>query len=201
MSNQSTPAQASTGRASTSDGQSPGTAVLIFDWDDRPTLDHAASHPSRSSGEHTGICEDMTSLLKKYCRTNYVLLSIIYETVKTFEAIRTTFTMLRAFSCIRRYHHPIIIQQCRAMTTVAISNQFFQVETSVQDAIAKGKPVVALESTIVAHGMPYPENLELAQEVERILRTKVGDTVPLKVKVLNDVSSCRRLTFDGCNVI
>jgi hypothetical protein len=109
--------------------------------------------------------------------------------------------MLRAFSCIRRYHHPIIIQQCRAMTTVGISNKFFEVETSVQDAIAKGKPVVALESTIVAHGMPYPENLELAQEVERILRTKVGDTVPLKVKVLDDVSSCRRLTFDGCNVI
>lgn len=47
-----------------------------------------------------------------------------------------------------------------------------RVESSVQKALDERRPVVALESTIVAHGMPFPENLELAREVENILRSK-----------------------------
>lgn len=39
----------------------------------------------------------------------------------------------------------------------------------VKAALKKGKPVVALESTIIAHGMPYPQNFEMAQHVERII--------------------------------
>ena len=35
----------------------------------------------------------------------------------------------------------------------------------LNSAIASGKPVVALESTIIAHGMPFPQNLEMAREV------------------------------------
>lgn len=49
----------------------------------------------------------------------------------------------------------------------------FEVEPSVQRALSNGDPVVALESTIVAHGMPFPQNLQVAQEVESILREKV----------------------------
>lgn len=41
---------------------------------------------------------------------------------------------------------------------------------AVKSAIAKGRPVVALESTIIAHGMPYPQNFEMAQKVEDIIR-------------------------------
>ena len=47
-----------------------------------------------------------------------------------------------------------------------------QVHPVVAQALERGRPVVALESTIVAHGMPYPENLELALEVEDILRSR-----------------------------
>ena len=36
----------------------------------------------------------------------------------------------------------------------------------VESALAAGRPVVALESTIIAHGFPYPANLEMAREVE-----------------------------------
>ena len=39
----------------------------------------------------------------------------------------------------------------------------------VKAALAKGKPVVALESTIIAHGMPYPQNYEMAKKVETII--------------------------------
>jgi pseudouridine-5'-phosphate glycosidase len=40
----------------------------------------------------------------------------------------------------------------------------------VQEAIATGRPVVALESTIISHGMPYPQNLETALRVEQVVR-------------------------------
>jgi pseudouridylate synthase len=41
---------------------------------------------------------------------------------------------------------------------------------AVKSALAKGKPVVALESTIIAHGMPFPQNFEMAKRVEAIIR-------------------------------
>jgi pseudouridine-5'-phosphate glycosidase len=40
----------------------------------------------------------------------------------------------------------------------------------VADALRRGLPVVALESTIISHGMPYPDNLTMAREVEAIVR-------------------------------
>ena len=38
------------------------------------------------------------------------------------------------------------------------------------EALAHNKPVVALESTIISHGMPYPKNVETALMVEKIIR-------------------------------
>ena len=43
---------------------------------------------------------------------------------------------------------------------------YLYVAPEIQEAIDNGKPVVALESTILSHGMPYPENLEFAHKVE-----------------------------------
>lgn len=45
-----------------------------------------------------------------------------------------------------------------------------QINPEVAEAIVRRKPVVALESTIITHGMPYPENLRVAKDVERIVR-------------------------------
>ncbi|MBS4063827.1 MAG: pseudouridine-5'-phosphate glycosidase, partial [Chitinophagaceae bacterium] len=41
-------------------------------------------------------------------------------------------------------------------------NGFLEIHPEVQEALNKGKAVVALESTIIAHGMPYPQNVETA---------------------------------------
>lgn len=46
-------------------------------------------------------------------------------------------------------------------------NKYLDVKPEVAQAIAEGKPVVALESTIISHGMPYPQNVETALEVEK----------------------------------
>lgn len=53
----------------------------------------------------------------------------------------------------------------------------------VAEALAAGRPVVALESTIVAHGMPYPENLATAQTVEDLIRA--AGAVPATIAVMD----------------
>lgn len=55
----------------------------------------------------------------------------------------------------------------------------------VRNALAAGKPVVALESTIISHGMPYPQNVEMATTVEQIIRE--GGAVPATIAILNGV--------------
>ena len=47
---------------------------------------------------------------------------------------------------------------------------FFDLSEEVRDALARGAPIVALESTIISHGMPYPQNVETARAVEQIVR-------------------------------
>jgi pseudouridine-5'-phosphate glycosidase len=58
----------------------------------------------------------------------------------------------------------------------------FDIATEVRDAIAERRPVVALESTIIAHGMPHPQNLETAQALEQIIRDH--DAVPATIAVI-----------------
>lgn len=48
--------------------------------------------------------------------------------------------------------------------------KYLLVTDEVKNAIKEGKPVVALESTILSHGMPYPENVEFASKVEQVIR-------------------------------
>lgn len=55
----------------------------------------------------------------------------------------------------------------------------------VSTALADKRPVVALESTIISHGMPYPKNVQTAREVEQIIRD--GGAVPATVAVLHGV--------------
>ena len=49
-------------------------------------------------------------------------------------------------------------------------NPYIQLSPEVEAALQAGKPVVALESTIISHGMPYPQNVETALECQRICR-------------------------------
>ncbi|KAF4787555.1 pseudouridine-metabolizing bifunctional protein C1861.05-like protein [Turdus rufiventris] len=59
---------------------------------------------------------------------------------------------------------------------------YVRIHPSVQEALVEGRPVVALESTIITHGMGYPLNLSMAREVEEIVRT--NGAVPATVGIL-----------------
>lgn len=60
-----------------------------------------------------------------------------------------------------------------------------RLNAEVADALAAGRPVVALESTIISHGMPYPRNVAMAVEVEQIIRD--GGATPATIAVLDGV--------------
>lgn len=61
-------------------------------------------------------------------------------------------------------------------------NPHLDVSPEVAEALAGGRPVVALESTIISHGMPYPQNVETALKVEAIIRE--NGAVPATVAVI-----------------
>ena len=60
-----------------------------------------------------------------------------------------------------------------------------KISKEVQEALNEGRPVVALESTIISHGMPYPKNVETALEVERIIRE--NGAVPATIGIIGGV--------------
>ena len=62
------------------------------------------------------------------------------------------------------------------------SNRYLDIAPEVKSALDAGRPVVALESTIISHGMPYPQNRDTALEVERIIRD-LG-AVPATIAIL-----------------
>ena len=61
----------------------------------------------------------------------------------------------------------------------------FALSPEVSEALATGKPVVALESTIISHGLPRPRNLEAAKEFEEILRS--CGVVPATIAILDGI--------------
>lgn len=67
----------------------------------------------------------------------------------------------------------------RAVSAPALSDE-------VADALARSAPVVALESTIIAHGLPRPRNLQVARELEQIVRD--AGAVPATIAVLDGVA-------------
>ncbi len=61
-------------------------------------------------------------------------------------------------------------------------NQYLDIAPEVAEAVAAGKPVVALESTIISHGMPYPQNVETALAVEEIIRK--NGAIPATIAII-----------------
>lgn len=60
--------------------------------------------------------------------------------------------------------------------------KYLDITPEVQEALDSGKPVVALESTIISHGMPYPQNVETARRVEEIVRE--NGAVPATIAII-----------------
>ena len=67
--------------------------------------------------------------------------------------------------------------------------KYLTVSEEVKNAIKENKPVVALESTIISHGMPYPKNVETALEVEKVVRE--NGAIPATIAIINgEIKKC-----------
>ena len=62
-------------------------------------------------------------------------------------------------------------------------NSFIDILPEIKKAILNNKPVVALESTIISHGMPYPKNVETAKIVEKTVRE--NGAIPATIAIIN----------------
>jgi len=62
-------------------------------------------------------------------------------------------------------------------------NKFVEYSAEVLEALQNKQPIVALESTVITHGMPYPHNLETAKELEQIARAQ--QVIPATVAIMN----------------
>ncbi len=71
------------------------------------------------------------------------------------------------------------------LSTTTPVHPLLQLSEEVAGALAAGRPVVALESTIISHGMPYPDNVAMAQEVEQIVRD--GGATPATIAILDGI--------------
>ena len=85
-------------------------------------------------------------------------------------------------------------------------NKHLTITNEVSAALAGGKPVVALESTIIAHGMPYPANFEMAQDVEAIIRE--AGAVPATIAIIGGAlkvglttAELKKFAVDGPEII
>ena len=61
--------------------------------------------------------------------------------------------------------------------------KYMDVTPEIEEAVRTGKPVVALESTILTHGMPYPDNVAFAREIERVIRAE--GAIPATLAVID----------------
>lgn len=92
---------------------------------------------------------------------------------------------------INRYINRYIkSQQLHVLSKRNISNNnllkpFVEISNEVQNALKLGMPVVALESTIISHGMPYPRNIKVAYEVEAKIREH--GAIPATIAIINGI--------------
>lgn len=90
-----------------------------------------------------------------------------------------------------------------ARTVTEVTNFHIRLGAEVADALRDGRPVVALESTIVSHGLPRPDNLRVARQIERAVRE--AGAVPATIGMvggelvvgLDDAQLTRLATVDG----
>ncbi|XP_073301205.1 pseudouridine-5'-phosphate glycosidase isoform X2 [Primulina huaijiensis] len=80
-------------------------------------------------------------------------------------------------SNIRKHFNPL--------NPTSKGEKIIKISSEVSEALSDGKAVVALESTIISHGMPYPQNLETAREVEAIVRQ--NEAIPATIAILDGI--------------
>jgi len=78
-----------------------------------------------------------------------------------------------------------------------MTKDLFSINTEVQSALAATSPLVALESTVIAHGLPRPQNIETAKRLESIVRD--AGAVPATIAMFSG-ERCAHCCTSACSV-
>ncbi|XP_013887823.1 pseudouridine-metabolizing bifunctional protein C1861.05 [Austrofundulus limnaeus] len=132
------------------------------------------------------------------CETNADLLKLINRRSDTDENSKSAChqgfqNKLNRMRTLRRVSVLIRKGVRTYQNTLHNKDLFYRIHPSVSQALVQNKPVVALESTIITHGMPYPHNLRTAKEVEEIVRAE--GAIPATIAVI-DGEICVGLSLD-----
>lgn len=97
----------------------------------------------------------------------------------------TSSAALRINNIRRHFDSDNTVNKPTEVNAAGASSINVKVASEVSEALSLGRAVVALESTIISHGMPYPQNLQTAKEVEGIV--KKNGAVPATIAILDGV--------------
>ena len=79
-----------------------------------------------------------------------------------------------------------------------MEQSYFQISNEIQQALKNNQPIVALESALISHGLPYPENLNIAKS--SIDAVKKSGSVPATIAIINGKIKIG-LTNDDINIL
>ncbi len=85
----------------------------------------------------------------------------------------------------KRYLPTIVSASRRRFTPQRTYTSEIEISDEISKAISSAKPIVALESTIISHGLPYPRNLEVAMRLEEVVRSE--GAVPATIAIINGI--------------
>ena len=77
------------------------------------------------------------------------------------------------------------IAKDQILRNYVISAKSIHIKDEIMDAVTSNRPVVALESTIISHGMPYPQNLEVANQLENLIRSR--GAIPATIAIIDGI--------------
>jgi pseudouridylate synthase / pseudouridine kinase len=89
---------------------------------------------------------------------------------------------LRAQSFLRLSTSAMRVRNLATLSSIRQRTAPIDVHPEVQDALSTGKPIVALETALVTHGLPYPRNLEAELSLEKIVRST--GSVPATIEMI-----------------
>jgi hypothetical protein len=100
-----------------------------------------------------------------------------YQTTKTSELILEKICSISKAAGICKFGPSLRVTYLT--DRLQVKNPLIVISKEVEDAVINGKPVVALETAIVTHGMPFPANLKTARSVESCVRE--SDAIPASI--------------------
>lgn len=118
-------------------------------------------------------CHKFAKIIKTFYQKSNQLSVLFSPTHAIFGIILSIPNEVILCSYLKYSKQQKVLKNMHRLRNIRNYSKLIDIKPEVRLALKKNNPVVALESTIITHGMPYPQNIETALEVENIVRSQV----------------------------